>query len=33
LRNGEFYDSDTSLGSVNPLGYDKEDVEKLWKAS
>jgi hypothetical protein len=23
LRNGEYYDSDTSVGSINPLGTDK----------
>jgi hypothetical protein len=33
LRNSEYYGSDTSLGDVNPLGYNIEHVEKLWRVS
>jgi NAD(P)-dependent dehydrogenase (short-subunit alcohol dehydrogenase family) len=33
LRSGEFYDSDTTLGNMNPLGRNREHVERLWKTS
>lgn len=33
LRSGEYYHSDTTLGNMNPLGRNREQVERLWKVS
>jgi hypothetical protein len=33
LRSGEYYHSDTTLGAMNPLGRNREQVERLWKVS
>jgi hypothetical protein len=33
LRNGEYYDSDTSIVEMNPLGNDKRAVDGLWAVS
>jgi retinol dehydrogenase-14 len=33
LRSGEFYDSDTTIGAMNELGRNKQQVEDLWRVS